>query len=39
MAIPAGKVADLKTTVYEQVELGFVLQVEGAQGDCRIQAV
>ena len=39
MAILAGKVADLETAVYEQVELGFVLQVEGAQGDCRIQAV
>ena len=39
MAIPAGKVADLKTTVYEQVELGLVLQVEGTQGSCGIQAV
>ena len=39
MPIPAGKVTDLKAAVYEQVELGLVLKVEGAQGGCRIQAV
>ena len=39
MAIPSGKISDLKATVYEQVELGLVLQIEGVQGSYGIQAV
>lgn len=39
MPVPSGKVAGLKTAVYEQVESGLVLQVERAQGYRHVQAV